>query len=43
VRTDAISLGIGASFIEGLVRVDLAGALRFRRGWRVQLAFDNVL
>jgi hypothetical protein len=38
-----LALGVGASFIEGLVRVDLARALRFRRGWRVQLAFDNVL
>lgn len=38
-----VAAGVGASFMEGLVRLDIARAMRFRRGWRLQLAFDNVL
>jgi hypothetical protein len=37
------SWGVGASFLEGLVRVDLARAIRFRPGWRLHIAVDNVL
>jgi hypothetical protein len=35
--------GLGVSLAEGLVRVDLARAVRFRPGWRLQLHFDSVL
>jgi hypothetical protein len=35
--------GIGLSLAEGLIRLDLARAVRFRQGWRLQLSVDNVL
>jgi hypothetical protein len=38
-----LSFGIGTSFLEGLLRVDLARAVRFRPGWRMMVAVDNVL
>jgi hypothetical protein len=37
------SAGVGASFLEGLLRVDLARAMVFHRGWRMTIAVDNVL
>jgi len=38
-----VSLGVGFSYLEGLVRLDLARAVRFRPGWRVNFAVDNLL
>jgi hemolysin activation/secretion protein len=35
-----IGSGIGASFLDGLVRLDLARALRSPTGWRFDLYFD---
>ena len=35
--------GIGASFLDGLVRIDLARALRAPTGWRVEFYFDGLL
>jgi hypothetical protein len=32
-----LSAGIGASFLDGLIRADLARALRGERGWRMEL------
>lgn len=37
-----ISVGVGASFLDGLVRVDLARALRGSSDFRLHLAFDGV-
>jgi hypothetical protein len=37
------SAGAGVSFLEGLLRIDLARALDFRPGWRMTIAVDNVL
>jgi hypothetical protein len=38
-----IGAGIGASFIDGLVRMDLSRALRAPTGWRFDLYFDGRL
>jgi hypothetical protein len=38
-----ISAGAGASFLDGLFRIDLARALTFTRGWRLELYTDAVL
>lgn len=38
-----LSAGIGASFLDGLVRFDVARALREPRGWRVDLYLDAAL
>ncbi|HEX4632408.1 MAG TPA: BamA/TamA family outer membrane protein, partial [Gemmatimonadales bacterium] len=38
-----ISAGLGASFLDGLFRVDLARALTFTRGWRLELYTDAAL
>jgi hemolysin activation/secretion protein len=37
------SAGVGLSFVEGLLRLDLARAMRFRPGWRLNIMVDNVL
>lgn len=37
------SAGIGLSFLEGLLRVDLARAMEFHTGWRMTIAVDNIL
>jgi hypothetical protein len=37
------SAGIGMSFLEGLLRIDLARALEYREGWRMTIAVDNVM
>lgn len=37
------SVGAGASFVDGLVRIDLSRALRGRTGWRVDLYLDAPL
>ncbi|HEX6040175.1 BamA/TamA family outer membrane protein [Longimicrobium sp.] len=38
-----LSAGVGASFLDGLIRVDLARALRSPTGWRVDLYLDGSL
>jgi hypothetical protein len=38
-----IGAGVGASFLDGLVRFDLARGLRSPRGWRFEFYFDGVL
>ena len=38
-----ISAGVGASFLDGLLRVDVARALRAPKGWRLELYTDAVL
>ena len=38
-----IGSGVGASFLDGLVRLDLARALRSPTGWRFDLYFDGRL
>ena len=38
-----LSAGVGASFLDGLVRLDLARALRTPTGWRVDLYLDAAL
>jgi hemolysin secretion/activation protein ShlB/FhaC/HecB len=38
-----IGSGVGASFLDGLVRLDLARALRAPTGWRFDLYFDGRL
>lgn len=38
-----LSAGVGASLLDGLVRVDLSRALRAPRGWRMDIYLDGVL
>lgn len=38
-----LSAGVGASFLDGLVRLDLARALRSPTGWRLELYLDGSL
>ncbi len=38
-----VGAGVGASFIDGLVRIDLARALKSPKGWRVDLYVDGIL
>lgn len=38
-----IGSGVGASFLDGLLRMDLARALRAPKGWRFDLYFDGRL
>jgi hemolysin activation/secretion protein len=38
-----LSAGIGASFLDGLLRLDLAHALREPRGWRFDIHLDGAL
>jgi len=38
-----VSAGLGASFLDGLFRVDLARALTVTRGWRLELYTDAAL
>lgn len=38
-----IGAGIGASFLDGLMRIDLARALRSPKGWRLDFYMDGVL
>jgi outer membrane protein assembly factor BamA len=37
------AVGVGASLLDGLVRIDLAHGLRSPRGWRLDLHLDSVL
>ncbi len=38
-----IGVGVGASFVDGLVRIDLSRALRVPTGWRVDFYLDGAL
>ncbi|MEX1182843.1 MAG: BamA/TamA family outer membrane protein [Gemmatimonadota bacterium] len=38
-----LAVGIGASLLDGLIRIDLAHGLREPRGWRVDLHMDSLL
>jgi hypothetical protein len=38
-----LSAGVGVSFLDGLVRLDLARALREPKGWRLDLHLDAAL
>lgn len=38
-----IGAGVGASFLDGLIRIDLARALRAPTGWRLEFYLDGVL
>ena len=38
-----LATGVGASFLDGLVRLDLARGLRAPKGWRFDLYFDGRL
>ena len=38
-----VGAGVGASFLDGLVRIDLARALKSPKGWRLDLYVDGIL
>ncbi len=38
-----VAAGVGASFLDGLIRVDLARALRAPKGWRLEIYSDAIL
>jgi hypothetical protein len=38
-----LGVGLGASFLDGLVRLDLARAVRSPTGWRLDLYMDGAL
>ncbi|MDQ3310106.1 MAG: BamA/TamA family outer membrane protein, partial [Gemmatimonadota bacterium] len=38
-----LAAGVGASFLDGLIRADLARALRGRTGWRLDVYLDAAL
>jgi len=38
-----LSVGVGASLLDGLLRLDLAHGLRAPRGWRIDLHMDAIL
>jgi hypothetical protein len=38
-----IGVGLGASFLDGLVRLDIAHGLKEPRGWRLEIYVDGVL
>ena len=38
-----VGAGVGASFLDGLMRIDLARALRSPKGWRLDLYVDGIL
>ncbi len=42
-RASLLSVGIGASFLDGILRFDLARALRANRGWKLHLSVDGIL
>jgi hypothetical protein len=42
-RRALLGVGVGASFLDGLVRIDVARATRAPLGWRVDVYFDGVL
>lgn len=42
-RASLFSVGAGASFMDGLIRIDLARALRGDRAWRLHASVDGIL
>jgi len=38
-----VGVGVGASFLDGLMRIDLGRALRSPKGWRLDLYVDGIL
>jgi len=38
-----VAAGVGASFLDGLIRIDLARALRAPKGWRLEIYSDAIL
>jgi hypothetical protein len=38
-----VSVGVGASILDGLFRMDLSRAVRMPRGWRLDFYTDGVL
>ncbi len=42
-RASMLSVGVGASFLDGLLRVDLARSLRGQREWRLHASVDGIL
>lgn len=38
----AIAAGVGASFVDGLIRVDLARAIQPVERWRLELYLDAI-
>ena len=42
-RASLWSAGVGASFLDGLLRVDVARALRGHRDWRLHMSVDGIL
>ena len=38
-----IGAGVGASFLDGLLRIDVARALRGHRDWRLHMSVDGIL
>lgn len=42
-RANMLSVGVGGSLIDGLLRVDLARALRGRKGWMLSMSVDGIL
>ncbi|MFV2006199.1 MAG: hypothetical protein ACC667_02070, partial [Longimicrobiales bacterium] len=43
VRDARFSIGVGGSVLDGLMRVDIARALRDPTGWRLELYLDGIL
>jgi hypothetical protein len=43
VAKSLAAVGVGASFLDGLVRIDLARAVRSPTGWRVDFYSDAAL
>jgi hemolysin activation/secretion protein len=42
-RASLLSVGVGASFLDGILRFDLARALRGEQGWKFHLSVDGIL
>ncbi|MGH7469975.1 MAG: BamA/TamA family outer membrane protein [Longimicrobiales bacterium] len=42
-RASMLSVGAGASLMDGILRIDLARALRGDRGWKLHLSVDGIL
>jgi hemolysin activation/secretion protein len=42
-RASMLSVGAGVSFLDGLVRIDLARSLRGKRDWRLHASLDGIL
>lgn len=42
-RASLVSFGVGASFLDGMLRLDLARAVRGRKDWRLHISVDGIL